>query len=124
MQINFNNKRQNNLNERRNTNPNQITTTNSNSNSIVSPPSEKKLINNYFSEKNESGKTKGCVCQIRPEEALIKNGVCRLCNRNVKSNYNSHQNQFNNPFGNNDNNQKKPNTLDYNSNPLLQKKTK
>ena len=76
-----------NINDRRNTNP---------VNSVISPPSEKKLVNNYFSEKNESSKSKGCICQSRPEEALIKNGICRLCERTVDmntNNYHSNQNQ-------------------------------
>jgi hypothetical protein len=89
---------------------------------ITSPPSEKKLINNYFSEKNESLKSKGCICQTHPEEALIKNGICRLCDRNVKivsNNYNTYQTQLYN-VDNLNTIPKKPNTADYNSNPNSQ----
>jgi len=100
-----------NINDRRNTNP---------INSVISPPSEKKLVNNYFSEKNESSKSKGCICQTRPEEALIKNGICRLCDKIVKNNYNNYNSlQNQNQISHLD---KKPNAIDYNY--QINKKTK
>lgn len=68
-----------------------------NQNIITSPSMEKKMINNYFSEKSESKNNNICPCQSHFEESLIKNSHCRLCGRyieiNVHNNYNSHQNQ-------------------------------
>lgn len=69
-----------------------------NQNIIASPSMEKKMINNYFSEKSESKSKNNCPCQSHFEESLIRNNHCKLCGRylemNVQhNNYNSHQNQ-------------------------------
>jgi hypothetical protein len=69
-----------------------------NQNIIASPSMEKKMINNYFSEKSESKSKKNCPCQSHFEESLIRNNHCRLCGRYVEinvphNNYNRHQNQ-------------------------------
>ncbi len=69
-----------------------------NQNVIISSPSEKKLINNYFSEKNESIKRNNCACHSHYEESLVRNNHCKLCGRYIEynpphNNYNSHQNQ-------------------------------
>lgn len=112
VQINLNNNKKNSSNDRKGNNYN-----NQHINSIISPPSEKKLVNNYLSEKNESSKSKGCICQTRPEEALIKNGICRLCDRQIsRNNNNTNKNQNNNNhISYLDNVTKKPRTADYNS---------
>lgn len=66
-------------------------------NFITSPSTEKKMINNYFSEKNESKNRNHCPCQSHFEESLIRNNHCKLCGRYIEihipqSNHNSNQN--------------------------------
>jgi len=68
-----------------------------NQNIITSPSMEKKMINNYFSEKSESKNKNTCPCQSHFEESLIRNNHCKICGRYVEihfppNNYTSHQN--------------------------------
>lgn len=77
---------------------NQSLDKNGNQNLITSPPSDKKLLNNYFSEKNERIKKTHCACYSHFEESLIRNNHCKLCGRFLEinpshNNYNSNQNQ-------------------------------
>ena len=70
-----------------------------NQNIITSPASDKKMINNFFSEKSESIKKNNCACYSHFEESLIKNNHCRFCGRYLdinpnQNNYNSHNNQI------------------------------
>ena len=69
-----------------------------NKNLLFSPPSDKKLNNNYFSEKNETIKKNKCTCYTFYDETLIRNNLCRLCGRyteNHGNNYNSNPNNQN-----------------------------